>query len=506
MSRKKTKTKSFAFRSLAFRLTVWYAGIFFIIAVLLFSGLYWLQYSLILRQTDEELREKAHSVSLIIAVQGRHTIQEQSFIEARAASERATFFRLVDYNNIELATSNRINAEELNFTKADIARLLANEDKAYFQTAKLSNFTHPVRVGYFALNQGQSNVDSLDADDKETTTVLEVGQSLQNSKQLLDLFRVIFLAGLTGAFILTVLLSGFLAGNLLKMINNVTQTAAEIADASHPQLDRRVYVGNENNEISEMARTFNTMLGRIQELVAGMEEMSDNMSHDLKSPVTRIRGLAEITLMHDASVDEYQKMAADIINECDTLLSMINNILFISKAKHGVYVPQISEIDLNIMVEQAYQMFQPLAESKDLLLNRSLAPKPLIILADKKLLQRALANLIDNAIKYTTAGGVIYVDCYREGKRAVLKVRDTGSGIPAEDLERIFERFYRSDISRSSDGSGLGLSFVKAAIEAMGGHIHAESQIGQGSTFITIFELYEKEEDILTTLMHKIQQ
>lgn len=500
MSKKKPrKNKAFAFRSLAFRLTVWYAGIFLVITVLLFIVLYFLQSSLILRQTDQELKEKAHSIDTMIKNQGKYSLQEQDFLESRAASEKATFFRLVDHENVELATTTFVNPDELSFTKADIARLMSNSEKAYFQTVKLSNFAYPVRVGYFALNP------NADGTTPETTTVLEVGQSLENSKQLLDLFRVIFLAGLTGAFILTVLLSGFLAGNLLKMINNVTQTAAEIADAAHPQLDRRVYVGNDNNEISEMARTFNTMLSRIQELVTGMEEMSDNMSHDLKSPVTRIRGLAEITLMHEASVDEYQKMAADIINECDTLLSMINNILFISKAKHGVYVPQMSQIDLNIMVEQAYQMFLPLAESKELFLNRAVYPKPLRILADKKLLQRALANLIDNAIKYTNAGGVIDVECTREGRRAVLRVSDNGTGIPTEDLERIFERFYRSDVSRSSEGTGLGLSFVKAAIEAMGGHIHAESKMGQSSSFIAVFDVYEEEEDILTSLMHKIQ-
>lgn len=487
-------TNPFAFRSLAFRLTIWYAGVFLIIAVLLFGGLYFLLYSLILKQTDEALAVKSHNVAVVMSRQGRLSLQEQIFIDNVSTNGLTNFSRLLNEDGEEYYSSNP-GITGIDLTQTELTRLLAT-GQPFFKTVRMTSFNFPVRVGFFYLGPN---------------TILQVSQSLESSYQLLDLFRLIFLLGLTGAFILTVLLSAVLAGNLLKMINNVTQTAAEIADASHPQLDRRVYVGNENNEISEMARTFNTMLERIQNLVAGMEEMSDNMAHDLKSPVTRIRGLTEVTLMHGASVDEYEKMGADIINECDTLLGMINNILFISKAKHGVYVPQMTEINLNALVEQAYQMFLPLAESKDLYIScTSTTSQPMFILADKKLLQRALANLIDNAIKYTNSGGVVDLVCMRENGYAVLKVCDTGNGIPLEDLDRIFERFYRSDVSRSSEGTGLGLSFVKAAIEAMYGTITVESVLGQNSCFTVTFEIFNKLEaesgsrDLLSKLVQNI--
>lgn len=494
---KRRISNPFTFRSLAFRLTIWYAGVFLIIAFLLFGGLYVLLNSLILKQTDEALAEKKNTASLFMANQGIRSTQEQFTVDGRAIDEWATFFRLVNENGEEYfpAVSN---FEGLDLSQVELSRLISTR-QPFYKTVKLNNFSFPVRVGCFYLGPN---------------TIIQIGQSLESSYQLLDLFRLIFLLGLTGAFILTVLLSAVLAGNLLQMINNVTQTAAEIADASHPQLDRRVYVGNENNEISEMARTFNTMLERIQNLVGGMEEMSDNMAHDLKSPVTRIRGLTEVTLMHEATIDEYERMGADIINECDTLLGMINNILFISKAKHGVYVPQMTEIDLNALVEQAYQMFLPLAESKGLDLMCSICNKRLMIMADKKLLQRALANLIDNAIKYSNSGGKVDLICSYEHDYAILKVCDTGNGIPAEDLDRIFERFYRSDISRSSEGTGLGLSFVKAAIEAMYGSISVESVLGQSSCFTVVFETFDKPEitsgrqrhDLLDTLVKNINE
>lgn len=483
----------FAFQSLAFRLTIWYAGVFLIIAFLLFGGLYVLLNSLILKQTDEVLATKKNTAILFMSNQGLRFPQEQIAMDGNAVSEWTTFFRLVNESGEEYFSSNS-NLSGLDLPAAELNRLIATKQPLY-KTIKVSSFNFPVRVGFFYLGPN---------------TIIQIGQSLESSYQLLDLFRLIFLLGLTGAFVLTVLLSAVLASNLLQMINNVTRTAAEIADAYHPQLDRRVYVGKENNEISEMARTFNTMLERIQNLVGGMEEMSDNMAHDLKSPVTRIRGLTEVTLMHEASVDEYERMGADIINECDTLLGMINNILFISKAKHGVYVPQMTEINLNTLVEQAYQMFQPLAESKGLELTSSLSDRALTIMADKKLLQRALANLIDNAIKYSSSGDVVNLICSHENDCAILKVCDTGNGIPEEDRDRIFERFYRSDSSRSSEGTGLGLSFVKAAIEAMYGSISLESTLGKGSCFTVVFEIFDRPEvgdykrDLLDKLVSNI--
>lgn len=497
MSKYKYRTSHpLAFRSLAFRLTLWYAGVFLVVAVLLFGGLYFLLYSLILNQTDQFLAERANTVSAILYNQGVRSSHEQAYGEARAAGERATFFRLMDERGQEFFATSAVTGPQLSLYPQEIHRLLESR-QALYRTVTLDGYKYPLRVGFFAVGP---------------SAILQIGQSLESSYQLLDLFRLIFLLGLTGAFILTVLLSAILAGNLLKMINNVTQTAVEIADASHPQLDRRVYVGNSHNEITEMARTFNTMLDRIQELVAGMEEMSDNMAHDLKSPVTRIRGLTEVTLMHDASVEEYQKMGEDIINECDNLLGMINNILFISKAKHGVYVPQFTDIDLNEMGEQTYQMFAALAESKGLTLNRSIGKQPLLILGDKRLLQRCIANLVDNAIKYTPAGGIIDIICMPRKKTAVLKVCDTGSGIPQDDLERVFERFYRSDVSRSSEGAGLGLSFVKAAIEAMYGAVTVESRLTQGSSFTLTFERYNKlgdikaRNDLLDKLMRQLDE
>lgn len=464
----------FAFRSLSFRLTIWYAGVFLVIAVLLFGGLYFFLYSMIIKQTDAVLLDKFRNISGVFFSHGVRSAEEQSLVEAKAAGERATFFRLVDSRGNEIYATTAGDWHNLDFAEPEIIQILKDKTPIY-KTVTLSNNTYPVRVGFFTMGP---------------SAVLEIGQSLESSYQLLELFRLVFILSLICAFSLTVVLSAVLAGQLLKMIKNVTETASEIAEGALPELDRRVFVGNENDEIAQMARTFNTMLERLQGVVNGMEEMSDNMAHDLKSPVTRIRGLSEITLMNSDNLADYEKMTADIIDECDNLLSMINTILFISKAKHGVYMPQYTEINLNDVGEHAYQLFQPLAEVKNISFTWQSGDRPLVILADRKLLQRAVANLIDNAIKYTGEGGKIELSCYAEGDLASIKICDNGCGIMPEDHERIFERFYRSEYSRTSEGTGLGLSFVQAAVEAMQGTVKLESELDKGSCFTLTFTIY----------------
>lgn len=464
----------FAFRSLSFRLTIWYAGVFLVIAVLLFGGLYFFLYSMIIKQTDDMLLEKYRNISAVFFSQGVHAAELQARIEAQAAGEKGTFVRLVDSRGLSLWSTATAEWSNLEFEETDIIQLLRDKTPVY-KTVVLASNTYPIRVGFFTMGP---------------SAVLEVGQSMENSYQLMELFRLVFILSLICAFSLTVVLSAILAGQLLKMIENVTETASEIAEGALPQLDRRVFVGNENDEIAQMARTFNTMLERVQAVVNGMEEMSDNMAHDLKSPVTRIRGLSEITLMNSDNLADYEKMTADIIDECDNLLSMINTILFISKAKHGVYTPQYTEINLNDVGEHAYQLFLPLAEVKDITFTWQSADRPLVILADRKLLQRTVANLIDNAIKYTNEGGHLDVSCMVDGDLAIMRICDDGCGIMPEDHERVFERFYRSEYSRTSEGAGLGLSFVKAAVEAMQGTVKLESELGKGSCFTLTFTIY----------------
>jgi signal transduction histidine kinase len=229
------------------------------------------------------------------------------------------------------------------------------------------------------------------------------------------------------------------------------------------------------------------MLDRIQTLVTGIREMSDNIAHDLKSPITRIRGISEVSLTTGASEKEYENMAASTVEECDRLLDMINTMLIISKTEAGVNKLDTKKLDIGAVVRDACELFRSLAEDKDLRLVCDVAGN-FSISGDNRMIQRMIANLLDNAIKYTPAGGSVEVTVNTGNHDAItIVVKDTGIGIYEKEIPHIFERFYRCDPSRSEAGIGLGLSFARAIARAHGGDISVFSKPEQGSTFTVTF-------------------
>jgi signal transduction histidine kinase len=282
-------------------------------------------------------------------------------------------------------------------------------------------------------------------------------------------------------FALAVVLGWFMARRALAGVENVTRTARRIADDG--RLAERVPVGKGGDEIDRLAATFNRMLDRIQGLVTGIKEMTDNIAHDLKSPITRIRGQAEMALTGAGPATDLENMAATAVEECDRLLEMINTMLFISRTEAGVSKPELKPMDLAAVVRDACGLFQSLADDKQIALTWD-APERLDFTGDVRLLQRMLGNLLDNAIKYTPEGGSVRVSLQPEPDRSVsIAVRDSGAGVSETDLPRIFERFYRGDPSRSQAGTGLGLSFARAVARAHGGDITVESSGPSGATF-----------------------
>ncbi|MFQ5486368.1 MAG: ATP-binding protein, partial [Desulfobacterales bacterium] len=267
-------------------------------------------------------------------------------------------------------------------------------------------------------------------------------------------------------------------------VETVTDTAKRISEGS---LNERVPVKKRGDEIDQLAITFNQMLDRIQTLVVGIKEMSDNIAHDLKSPITRIRGMSEITLSTGASLKDHETTEASTIEECDRLLDMINTMLLISKTEAGIDHLDRTSIDITAVVRDACDLFQSLAEDKGLELVCN-ATGTFFLNGDIRLIQRMIANLLDNAIKYTPCNGrVELMVCLSNDRGVDISVKDTGIGISPQDLPHIFERFYRSDPSRSQGGTGLGLSFAQTVAKAHGGHITVVSAPGEGSTFTASF-------------------
>jgi heavy metal sensor kinase len=449
--------------SLAFRLTLWYAGIFTLSSCIAFFLFYMLITSWMRNQTDQELLGQVNRFSTLLAAEGVEAVKNGAVIEAQAAGVKKVFFRLLSLNGQAFSSSNMSYWKDINISRTAINGLLRSSHPVY-QTITIPDRKEEVRILYALLSP---------------VIILQVGQAMESYSRFLDAFKGIFIVTMTFLIVIAAGIGWFTARRAVSGVEAVTWTAQKISGGT---LEERVPVKTRGDEIDQLAITFNQMLDRIQTLLTEIKEMSDNIAHDLRSPITRIRGTAEVTLTTGKSLSEYESMAASTIEECDRLLDMINTMLMISKTESGVDKLSFEEINLQDLVREACELFEPTAEDSGVTLSCDVPDRSRLV-GDTRMIQRMLSNLLDNAIKYTPTGGSVRVSVSENDAQVVVSVIDTGCGISSSDLPHIFERFYRCDQSRSQAGIGLGLSLARAIARAHGGEITAASTSNQGSTF-----------------------
>jgi heavy metal sensor kinase len=422
-------------------------------------------------RTDQDLVSQVGSLRSLLSLQGIEAVKRVAVLEAQAAGEKKIFLRLLSSRGETFSSSNMSYWKDILIHKAAIKRLLAGE-KYVFETVSIPNHRHNVRVIYGLISPA---------------IVVQLGQALEHTTRFAEAFWKIFAGAMFLLIVVSALIGWFMARRAISGIAVITRTAHQIADGD---LDQRVPFKPGGDEIDQLASTFNQMLDRIEMLVTRIREMSEDIAHDLRSPITRIRGLAEVTLTTGASRNEFEQAAASTVEECDRLLDMINTMLAISRTEAGVDSIDMAPLDLAEVVADACDLFAPIAEDKDIRLAcRTPAACP--VTGDVRMVQRLVANLIDNAIKYTPPGGAVRVATdgpAGDDHHVTLTISDTGVGIDSKDLPRVFERFYRCDPSRTAAnaGIGLGLSLALAIARAHGGDILAESTPGSGSTFTLV--------------------
>jgi len=454
-------------KTLAFRLTLWYAGVFAVSSCVAFLLFYTLITSVFRERTDQELLGQAREFSAAMTTRGLEAVKNLAMLEAQAAGVKKVFFRLLSSRGDVFSSSNMSYWQDIDIREAAIKELVRDR-KNVFETISIPNRKDKVRVLHTMVGSG---------------IILQIGQSMETDSRFIDAFKNIFVITMVLLVGLAAGVGWFMARRAVSGVEAVTKTAQEISGGT---LDKRVPVGSRGDEIDQLATTFNQMLGRIQSLVTEIKEMSDNIAHDLKSPITRIRGMAEVTLTTGKAIGEYENLAASTVEECDRLLDMINTMLMITKTESGLDKLNNEDIDLARLVHDACELLEPVAEDKGLRLTCE-TPATCDLVGDRRMIQRILSNLLDNALKYTPSGGAVNVSASeKDGTEVAVAIQDTGIGIPAGDLPHVFERFYRCDQSRSEPGTGLGLSLARAFARAHRGDITVTSTAGQGSTFTLI--------------------
>ncbi len=295
-------------------------------------------------------------------------------------------------------------------------------------------------------------------------------------RELRETSFIIFFVGL-GVAILGAML---ITRRALRPVTDLAQATRKIVESG--DLGLRVPTRTTTDELSQLTQLFNRMLAKNQGLVRAMRESLDYVAHDLRTPLTRLRAGAELALQGPSSGEDEREALAEVIEESDRVLAMLTTMTDIIEAEAGAMRLDKHAEDLGQLAREASELYELVAKEAGVMVVTHLAPD-VKIFADRRRISQVCANVIDNAIKYTAATGRVEVSVHAAGSNGVFRVADTGVGIAREDLSRVWERLFRADPSRGERGLGLGLSLVKAVVEAHGGSVTLDSTLGRGSTF-----------------------
>ena len=314
-----------------------------------------------------------------------------------------------------------------------------------------------------------------------------VGYPLGELRDLLESLYINFLVLIPIALAVSVFGGLALANKSLRPVDEITRRARRITAEN---LDQTIPAPPVDDEIGRLASTINDMIRRLRDSFAQVRQFSADVSHELRTPLTIVRGEIELSLRSTKTPERYRRVLESSLEEIMRMTTMIENLLALAKADQGIYQAEFSEVDLRTLVEELYEDSEVLAESKHIHVTLE-KNTPITIVGDRLRLRQLFLNLIDNAIKYTPEGGSVTLAVDRLNGSASFQVRDTGIGIPPEEIGKIFDRFYRVDKARSREmgGTGLGLSIARWIAELHRGSISVTSEPKKGSTFTVLLPI-----------------
>lgn len=463
----KTKQNSFL-QSFAFRLTFRYSVLFFLLSVVIFAVTYNSLVSGLRESVDNGLLTEIREFEADLEKEGFEQVRQEIREEIDIVGNKTMFCRLFT-QDLSVATASDMSGwGSIDIPVLNAWARLSLDGQLIARTLKLPDSNAEVRIITQKIAGGKY--------------VIQIGQMMRDVHKIAQHYRRVFGTAILLLFVCGNVLAWMLARRAMQGVQRVTQTAKNIG---HDGFHHRVQEGREGSEIQDLAVTFNGMLNRIESLITELQDVTNNLAHDLRTPLTRIRGMAETALREQRPGDRNDaELIGIVVEECDRLVQMINTTLEIAHMEAGLNEADRDPVDLADIVRKGGETFLPLAEDKGIRLNVACPPGPVWVPGRVPRLQRVVSNLLDNAIKFTAWGGQVDVRLETGGTGARLSVTDSGIGISPQQQAQIFDKFYRGEGSRSTPGHGLGLSYVKSMITSINGTVAVSSTVGQGAAFV----------------------
>jgi signal transduction histidine kinase len=452
-------------QSLAIRLAAIYALVFALGATALFGFMYWLLANSLEARDRSAVEVRAENLARAYETGGALAIRQR--LESDTSPDaRSLFVRLLDGNGVTVFAT-----VPADWVDPQVERRLVPDGWGGWNAQDV----HTVRVPRDAARD--LAVASRIVSDGH---LIQVARSTDSRSVLLAPLRRVF-AGVGAVALLFSMTAGvFLSWRATRPLRQVAETARRIVDEHDPSA--RVPAPKGSGELALLARQLNTLLDKNETHVRVLRETLDNLAHDLRTPLTRLRGTAEQALRVDGEPAEARSALAACIDETDRVLHLLVVLLDVSAAEAGALTLRRQRVDLRDLARRGADLYREVAEQKSIRLQLDLAG-PAEIDGDPVRVGQALSNLVDNALKYTPEGGRVSISVRPEVGAAILEVSDNGPGVPAGERDAIWRRLYRGDASRSMRGWGLGLPLVRAVAEAHGGSASVEEAPGGGARF-----------------------